>query len=357
MAAIVLLILFFSISAPLLTTNVDYSIYNPNWDGCSDMAVQTYEMGKMTPNVELASGKGLQITQRDLTSYGVVPNSSSLIILGPGETFTSQEVAYVHNFLSEGGIVLLADDFGEGNSLLEGLETESRFMDTPLMDLSFSKNPAFGVAFELREHQLTDNVSKVLLNHPTGLRLDQNATSLMNSSSACWLDVNGNGMPDKGEERKSVPLLSVEKYGEGELILISDPSIFINSMGDEMDNAELTDNVLDYVSEGRANIIFDESHREMDLIYSIAYYGDYPSRMFVLIFVGAAILLSATFVSPASVKGSVRGLVKRIPLFRRDIEEQDVIRELLNEHPDWHEKKLRKIKENFMSKEEEEWKR
>ena len=264
--SIVLLILFFSLSAPMITSNSDFSVYNPGWNGCSDLAVRTNEIGKFTPNLRLVNGRSIEVTQKELTSYSLYPNSTSLMILGPEESFSKAEVEYVHDFIEGGGILVLSDDFGQANSLLQGLNTSSKFYGEPVLDLSFEKKPDFGVAYEVQDHKLTMNVSLVLLNKPTGIIPDENSTSLLNTSKASWIDRNDNGIHNPGERKGHVPLLTIEDYGEGKLILVSDPSIFINSMREELDNDILTNNILDYSSENRKNVIFDESPREINLL-------------------------------------------------------------------------------------------
>ncbi|MFP4545700.1 MAG: DUF4350 domain-containing protein [Methanomassiliicoccales archaeon] len=346
MAAAVLLVLFFSLAAPILSSNAGYSVYNGGWDGCSDMAVRTYQAGKFTPNLELSDGRQLEVTQKPIDSYRVEPNSSSILIMGPQESFTQGQASYLHDFLQAGGTVLLAGDLGgQGNSLLGGLNTSSSFVQSPVLDLSFSKDPHFGVSYGLTEDPLTEGVDTVLLNHPAGLDPDENATTLMNTSEASWIDRNGNGAPDPGEARGGVPLMSVEPYGRGELILVSDASIFINSMRGEMDNSRLVGNILDHVSEGRSNIIFDESHREVELVYSVAFRGDYPSRAAVAAPVLIAVIVAALLIAP---EGPRRLLDRMLLPFRKEDGRRDAVDQVLEEHPEWDERKLRRVKEGFV---------
>ncbi len=80
----------------------------------------------------------------------------------------------------------------------------------------------------------------------------------MNTSEGAWVE--------EGEDTKRIgksPVMSIEDYGDGELILISDPSIMINSMIDKLDNGVIVSNLLNYISEDRTDIIIDESHRKI----------------------------------------------------------------------------------------------
>lgn len=351
--SIVLLILFFSLSAPVVTSDADFSVYNPGWNGCSDLAIKTDQMGKFTPNLELKNGESMEVTQKELTQYSISANESSLIILGPKEEFTDSEAEYIHTFMKEGGIVVLSDDFGKGNTLLEGLNTSSRFIGDPVLDLSFEKKPDFGVAYNVRDSELTKNVSYVLLNKPTGIIPDRNSTSYMNTSEASWVDRNHNGMHDPGEKRRHIPLLTMEDYGEGKLILVSDPSIFINSMREELDNEGLTNNILKYASSGKENVIFDESHREVNLVQGMIYRGQYPSETitFLILVIGLGVSL---FIVVPGFKNIIFGVVMSVlSIIVPSEEDKDMVDELMEDHPEWDRDKLEMIYDKFKKPQDE----
>ncbi len=350
--SIVLLILFLSLSAPVVTTDADFSVYNPGWNGCSDLAVKTNQMGKFTHKLELKNGESMDITQKELTQYSLSSNKSSLVILGPKQKFTKRETNYIDSFMVKGGIVVLSDDFGKGNTLLDGLNTSSRFIGKPVLDLSFEKKPDFGVAYNVRESDLTNNVSYVLLNRPTGIVPDRNSTSYMNTSEASWVDRNNNGMHDPGEKRRNIPLLTMEDYGKGKLILVSDPSIFINSMREELDNRVLTNNILDYASSGRDNVVFDESHREVNLMQGMVYRDQYPSETitFLILIVGFGV--SLFIIIPGFKNIILNAIMYVLSLIIPSEDEKDIIDELLEEHPEWDKDKLEMIYDKFSKTQE-----
>ncbi|MFW5904567.1 MAG: DUF4350 domain-containing protein, partial [Candidatus Saliniplasma sp.] len=278
LGSIVGLLLLFSLSAPLVTNDSDFSIYNRGWNGCSELAVRSYELGTFTPNLEIAEGREMQVVQKEITEYALNPEDSSIVFIGPEETFTEDEIDYVHDFLERGGTVLLADDFGSGNTLLNGLNTSSRFGTKSVLDHSFDKRPDFPVVYEKEEHEITEGIFTLLLNNPTHLDPDDGADVFLKTSEAAWIDVNETGVYDTGEPQDEFPIMSIESYGDGELILLSDPSILINSMLDQHDNRVFSKKLMDYLAEGKTDIIFDESHRDMSLVYRIVYVGQYPSR-------------------------------------------------------------------------------
>ncbi len=143
----VALMLIFSLSAPMMTTSADFSIYNTGWNGCSRLAVRTYQTGDLTPSFRLDDDQDLDVAQRNILDYDVVPNSTSILFLGPDLDFTSEEIDHMDDFLRRGGKVVLADDLGTGNQLLDGLNTSSRFSGNTVFDVSFEKRPDFSVTF------------------------------------------------------------------------------------------------------------------------------------------------------------------------------------------------------------------
>jgi len=340
-AAVVGLMLIFSISAPLVTTNADFSIYNTGWNGCSRLAVRTYETGDFTPNLRLAHNQDFEVNQRSIMEYSVVPNSTSMVFLGPDLDFSSEEIEYIDNFLSEGGKVLLADDYGTGNQLLSGLNTTSRFAGETLFDLSFEKNPEFSVIYDFRDHPITQELSFIMLNRPTYLRLDGDAVPLMNSTEGSWVEKDG-----EDQQIGKSPIMAVEQYGDGELILLSDPSTMINSMIDRLDNEIFIMNLLDYISEDRTDIIIDESHRDMSIAFRMIYTGDYPSRYVSFMVISGGILVTAALIVPG-VKDKLYNLISRSLSFFIKEEEEDTFSKVLNNHPEWDERKLEWIYERL----------
>ena len=344
--SIIGLLLLFSLSAPIITTNSDFSIYNQDWNGCSDLAVRTYRLGKFTPNLEVADGRELQVTQKSLNSYSIKSNSSTFMILGPKETFSTTEIDYIDNFLKSGGTVLLADDFGSGNSLLNGLNTTSRFGNRPLLDLSFDKRPDFSVVFDIREHEITKGVNSLMLNNPTYVSPGENAVSLFNTSKASWIDSNENGTYELDENKGKFPVMTLERYGKGELILLSDPSILINSMLDRLDNRKFSNQLLSYVSQQKTDIVFDESHRQMSIVYSVIYTGDYPRRTLSLLGAVIAFGVGLFLIVPGFKTKLINMPFVILNKFVKE-EEEDNISKVLNNHPEWDEHKLRWLKKRL----------
>ena len=130
------LLFILAFATPVVVNSSDFSIYNPGWNGCSDIAIKTYRMGRLQPTFYFEENE-MTLAQKSFAEYDLDAESSTILIIGPKTSFSSYEIRYVRGFLKNGGVVLLADDFGTGNSLLEGINATSRFSGDLLLDFSF----------------------------------------------------------------------------------------------------------------------------------------------------------------------------------------------------------------------------
>lgn len=263
LVALALVLLMVSMITPVISTSTDFSIYNSGWNGTSKLAMSTYQLGMFAPSLTVQStGSEISVVHLDLAEISLDPGTDALVITGPTEEFSAAEGSLVGDFVRRGGVLLLADDFGTGNSLLEGMNAASRFSGALLMDLAFDKKPEFSVCFTFVDDRLTENVTSILLNHPSSLTVHGTATETIASSSiASWLDTDANRAQDIGEPKGPFPVIARERLGQGSIILLSDPSVLINGMRDQLDNAVLADNLLLEIGELRTAVYFDESHR------------------------------------------------------------------------------------------------
>jgi hypothetical protein len=220
-----------------------YHPLNQDWNGCIGIA-------SLTANTTL------------LLSYDrPLPNETSLLaIIGPSVNFTKHESSNIGKFLEGGGVVLLADDFGTGNSLLEGLNVSARFSNQPLADLYYySKNPDFPIITDFSPSPATDNLSAIVLDRPSYIDIGNpiSVTKIGSSSPFSFIDASGNGRPSANETTESYTVLASVRIGRGLLLLVADPSMFINDMIGLYDNMRLFQNALKI---GDGSVLFDTVH-------------------------------------------------------------------------------------------------
>ncbi|VVB88647.1 Uncharacterised protein [uncultured archaeon] len=235
---LILLIAIFRFSE----NNADFSTYNPDWNG--GMQIRSLVSGNHTV-MSLPGREGISSLE---------PDKSVFIILGPGDNISEKDKESVKKFVDAGGLLILADDFGTGNQLLNRFTTSVSFSNLLLMDdVSFWKNSTFSVATANIE-----NVSNITLNYPASLLItDKSVNVLASSSRFSWLSANESIHENIHEKRGSYPLIADIPSGHGKLVLISDPSIFINSMLPMQDNKLL----LEKLVAGRIYVGFDETGR------------------------------------------------------------------------------------------------
>jgi len=363
--AIAITMLIVSMTAPVASTSTDFSLFNSGWNGTSQLAVLTYQLGKFVPSFTFKStGTDIAVEQTNLANLVLDPQTNSLVVIGPTKTFTAAEAEHVGDFVRAGGVMLLADDFGTGNSLLQGMNATSRFSEDLVIDLAYEKQPEFSVLFDISQDPLTTNVSTLLLNYPSSLVIDPSTTTAIASSSiASWLDVNGNRQQEWGEPRGPFPMIAKESFGAGSITLVSDPSVFINGMREYMDNAVFANNTINQVCAARDSVYFDESHRDfLDPISITMHYTGEVSTNAKAILAAIALVMTLWISTDLidrllawSRKGIgiltalVLGLLPKRFFGRREKEApkrteiEETVEKLTKEHPEWRVGLLRYI--------------
>ena len=231
--------------------NPSFSIFNKDWDGCSNLTRLISERGG---KIELL---------RSLEGFNTTEGFKGkvLVILSPVSEFDESECERIVEFIRKGGSLIIADDFRKGDSISKyfGVSFSKKLLLEPS---SYSKQPSFPVV----NITLEDRKCSMLLNYPSTLVLTGKLSKdkylikvseqefeckliiLARSSQMSWLDSDYDFNRDEGEPRSSFPLMVLIEFGEGRVVVVSDPDLFINDMIYRFDNLEITNFILDYVS-------------------------------------------------------------------------------------------------------------
>lgn len=221
-------------------SNEDFRAENPFWNGTRDIS-SIIPASPLTSLFELPSS----------------PQGATLILI-PYLDFTPAELEELNSFVTQGGTLVLADDYGFGNQILEYLGLKSRFSGQVLLDPLFSyKNKWFPRISHLTSSSITSNTESLVFNHATVLTDVETKNVLAQSSSFSFLDLNGNEEWDEDEPAGPLPVISYHNLGSGQIILISDPSIFINSMVAIESNYNFVQNIADITT---SRLLIDQSH-------------------------------------------------------------------------------------------------
>jgi len=237
----------------------DFSTYNPEWNG------------------------GMQIKNELSENHTVIstPLTDDLSAHDPGTTafISKKDIDIMKKFIENGGLLIIADDFGTGNDLLNNLTSHLAFSNMLMLDdVNYWEN----ITFPVVTTNIT-NVSNITMNFPTSLIVKDNSVKILASSSMfSWLST---GDMDRGFGSQ-YPVIASTASGKGTILAIADPSIFINSMLPMSENRLL----LPKLVENRNIIIFDERMR-MPLI-SVIQYHIRNNPLVQYMFAASVILLS-----------------------------------------------------------------
>lgn len=234
------LVIILAIVVWFFPSDEDFRTENPFWNGTKDIS-------SVIPASPVQSLSELPISPQEVT-----------FILIPYLDFTLAELEEINNFVTRGGTLVLADDYGYGNQILEHLELKARFSGQPLLDpLINYKNKWFPQVSYLTSSPVTLDTERLVFNHATCLTGVGASDILARSSSFSFLDLNGNQTWEKNEPTGPLPVISQHYLGSGQIILIADPSIFINSMETMESNYNFIQNIAAITT---SKLLIDQSH-------------------------------------------------------------------------------------------------
>lgn len=223
-------------------TTIDFAPQNPFWNG----------LEKFRSRFDVVP----------VSSLSELPDvaTETLLTLIPQEKLSEADLAHVRTYLRNKGTVLLADDWGTGNDILEYLGVQVRFSHKPLLDAVFNtRNRRLPLATQLEPSPLTAGLSALALNYATVLEGEHLAVVIVRSSPFSYLDEDGNGSLSENEPLGPFPIVEQLTVEAGKLVLLSDPSLLINSMLDKRDNAAFVDRLIK-IPGPETTVLIDQSH-------------------------------------------------------------------------------------------------
>ena len=324
-AAIV--VVAFLISVPLLnTTKEDFSTYNTAWNGASDAKALASSDGYTTRSVfalsEIGSGDGVL--------FMLNPNSSV--------SFSASDASTLQSFVKNGGVLVLANDFGNGNAVLSGLGVSAARFNGSLLEDNVSKgvDAAHPLITDVNASGITAGVHELYFNYGTALDVSgTNVTVLARSAPTSYLSTSASA--NLSATTGAHPVLATFTYGDGRIVLLSDPSVFINDMLGQADNQQLLTSMFANLTGGNtaAPIMFDESHRASAPVWSLLYdriNADDTVKYTVIVLVSAAFVIGIN--ATALVRRRQRQEMGPAP---GDVptNEAAVITDIVRAHPGW----------------------
>jgi hypothetical protein len=333
---VTLVVVALLISVPLLnTTKEDFSTYNTAWNGASDAKALTSREGYTARSI-------FTLSQIGSSGNGV------LFMLNPNSSvdFTGSDASALQSFVKNGGVLVLANDFGNGNAVLNGLGVSSaaRFNGSLLADnVSKVGDAAHPLVTDVTTAGLTAGVHELYFNYGTALDTSgRNVTVLARSAPTSYLSTAGSNATIEAVTGAR-PVLATLSYGNGRIVLLSDPSVFINEMLSQGNNQQLLTSMLANLTGGNkaAPIMFDESHRAAPPVWSMFYdrinADDTIKYSVVILFVAAFVIgINANALAQRLKRKDMGPTPDELP-----VNEEAVITDIVREHPEWRRSRVK----------------
>lgn len=213
-AGAVLLLAVLVASIHLSSNSLEFSRYNRAWNGTSSFfaGLDPHQVTEVRSPGQLAGYR----------------NGAALLIIAPDRAPSRQETAAYLGFLSRGNTLVLVDDFGAGNRILEAVGSGIALLPGNLSSIDREyADPYSVVAYPAGRSRLLADGRPLLLNRPAAI---EGGKALALTSIFSWIDENGDRKANSGEPFGQFAVLAEEENGGGTVLVLSDPSILVNAM-------------------------------------------------------------------------------------------------------------------------------
>lgn len=214
------------------TTTDEYGISNRGWNGTSTFFDAVQDRGGRVIADPAVLGE-----------Y----EDSLLLIVAPAALSGEEESRAYLEYLAGGNTVVIVDEAGTSNAMLQALGSSMKVVRGPISSLdSVYESAFFPNAHPATDHPLLAGVDSVTFNRPAHVT---DGDALLVSGLFTWEDQDGDGRMDAGEPSGTYAFLAREEVMGGEVIVCSDPSLLINAMqGKDMPggNRAFVGNLLTY---------------------------------------------------------------------------------------------------------------
>ena len=171
-----------------------------------------------------------------------------LIIAGPTRPFEDTEVETIHQFVINGGRLLVLLHIAPPVARLT--ESFSIFVSNFVIsepEETLQGNPQdFGVT-RFTDHKLTQGLSRISVYGTWGLLAEDPARIIAETSPEAWVDLDRNARVDDEEPRQSFGIIAVAQPGKGRVVVVADDAPFATRFLSEADNRVLAGNILQWL--------------------------------------------------------------------------------------------------------------
>ena len=208
--AVCVLVLALAVLLFHLTTNADeFGRYNIEWNGTSSF-FDSLDRNQVT-----------EITDPgELDGY----TNTTLLVIAPDINFSRQDLREYRDYISRGNTLVLADDFSDGNTLLVGIGSSIEILPEDVLSVDRAyDSPSLIIAYPVGTSAQSPLNKGIVFDKAASV---SGGTSLITTSLISWTVENDTQEKLLGR----YPVEVHEIFGNGDIYVISDPSIFINGM-------------------------------------------------------------------------------------------------------------------------------
>lgn len=241
LALILIILLSLTVAVWFYPPNGDFRVENPFWNGLSVLTDQTLAV--------------------PVSSISDLPESGAgtVLFMVPYLQYSFEELNQIRSYVSTGGTLILADDYGYGNQILDSFGLNVEFSGEALLDPLFNyRGKWLPKIVDFEDSAASANVSSVVFNHATVLEHVEDLDVIAYSSSFSFLDLDGDEAWSEGEPYGPFPVAATTSFGAGKLVVVSDPSFLINGVLSLDDNLLFTANLVSLG--GNLEVYIDQSH-------------------------------------------------------------------------------------------------
>jgi hypothetical protein len=197
-----------------LSTNSDeFSRYNVGWNGTS----QFFDSLDRQKVIEIED-------PHELIGY----TNTSLLIISPYRNFSSQDLDCYYTYVAQGNTLILADNFGTGTKLLSGIGSSMRILNGTLSSMDRAYNNQYMIiAYPANPIRMPLGDAGIVFNKAAPV---SGGDPLITTSPLSWIDTKSNRGSGYGISFTTYTVVAHEALGRGDIFVVGDPNIFINSM-------------------------------------------------------------------------------------------------------------------------------
>jgi hypothetical protein len=318
------------------TSSSAFDPYNPAWDGTGDFR----EVIEADDDVE-------DELVRETDRYeSVEAEGTTAIVLAPDEPYEGDDAARIQQFVEGGGTLVVLENFEpHANELLDDVGAEARTNGSVVLDQRYyERGPAMPIATGVAEHPRTAGVEQLSLNYATAVD-PGNATVLVETSDYAYLGASADAELDDDADLGTHPVATVEDVGEGEVVTVGDPSLAINAMYGEPDNAAFLQR--QYADDERVLLDVSRTTELPPLAAALVTVREWPALQAAL---GLLAVAAVAGTARQPVRPTLRRARRRLSRARGDSSEDGpglsdteraaVLRE---RYPDWDEERVQRV--------------